>query len=185
VLSWQITVVGDPLYRPCGRNLDEMLRELEARHGAGLDWCVLRLLDLNLANGKPMAQAVAVLEQAELTGRSAVLTEKLADLYAALGKPASAAHAYEQALGRDPTPQQRVRLRLTLGEKLEGLGQTEEAYEDYRKLLEEEPDYPDKPGIYRQLLPLARKLNKTAEAERYEAALNPQTSSNGSGAGGK
>ncbi len=179
MLSWQVTVVGDPLYRPFGRNLDDVIKGLEARQSPQLDWAYLRLLDLNLANGRPMARAVAFLEEAELTRHSAVLSEKLADLYSALGKPSSAAHAWQQALALDPSPQQRVRLRLALGEGLAGLGREQEAYEDYHKLLDEQPDYPDKPAVYRLLLPLARKLNKTAEADHYESALNPQTSSDG------
>ena len=73
--------------------------------------------DLNLAAGKPMAELVALLEQLETTRHSAVLTEKLGDLYAAQGKPSSAVHKYRQALQLDPSPQQRVRLLLTLGRK--------------------------------------------------------------------
>ena len=95
----------------------------------------------------------------------------LALIYAAQGKPASAIHACEQALKLEASPQQRLRLRLTLGERLAASGHDPEAYEDYQKLLAENPDYPDKPAIYRKLLPLAQKLNKTADAERYEAEL--------------
>jgi len=185
VLSWQVTVVGDPLYRPFGRNPDELLQELEARDSRWREWGYLRLLDLNLANGKPLPGGVAFLEQLELTRHSAILSEKLADLYAALGKPSSATHAYEQALALDPSPQQRLRLRLTLGEKLAGLDRLDEAYEDYQKLLQEAPDYPDKPAIYRRLLPLAQKLNKKTEAEHYEAALRPATSAEGTGSAGR
>ena len=64
-----------------------------------------------------MAELVALLEQLETTRRSAVLTEKLGDLYAAQGKPSSAVHEYRQALQLDASPQQRVRLLLTLGRK--------------------------------------------------------------------
>jgi uncharacterized protein (TIGR03790 family) len=184
-LSWQTTVVGDPLYRPYGRNPEELLQELKARHSPWLEWCCLRLLDLNLANGTSPAKGADFLEQLELTSHSAVLSEKLADLYAALGKPSSAAHAYEQALTLDPSPQQRLRLRLTLGEKLAGLGLEEAAYEDYQKLLREAPGYPDKPAIYRRLLPLAWKLNKKTEAEDYQALLRPSTGANATGPGGK
>jgi hypothetical protein len=185
LLSWQITVVGDPLYRPFGRNPDEMLKELELGHSPWLEWCYLRLLDLNLANGKPMSGGAAFLEQLELTRHSAILSEKQADLYAALGKPSSAVRAYQQALALNPSPQQRLRLRLTLGEKLAGLDRPEEAYENYKKLLQETPDYSAKRSIYRRLMPLARKLNKLAEAERYEAALRPPTGANGTNPAGK
>ena len=114
---------------------------------------------------------MAVLEQFDRTKASAVLTEKLGDLYAAQGKPASAAHAYAQALQLNPTPQQRVRLLLALGEKLSSSNQPSAAYDAYRKLLQDSPDYPDKPAIYRKLLPLAQKLNKKKEIATYQAAL--------------
>jgi uncharacterized protein (TIGR03790 family) len=185
LLSWQTTVVGDPLYRPFGRNPDELFKELEARDSPWREWSYLRLLDLNLANGKPMPEGAAFLEQLELTRHSAVLSEKLADLYAALGKPSSAVHACEQALALNPSPQQRLRLRLTLGERLAALDRQEEAYQDYQMLLQQAPDYPDKPAIYRRLLPLARKLNKNAEAERYEAALRPPADAEGTNSAGK
>ena len=185
VLSWQTTVVGDPLYRPFGRNPDELFKELEARDSPLREWSYLRLLDLNLANGMPLPQGAVFLEQLELTRHSAVLSEKLADLYAGLGKPSSAVHGYQQALALGPSPQQRLRLRLTLGEKLAGLDRLDEAYEDYQKLLAEAPDYPDKPAIYRRLLPLARKLDKQTDAEFYEAALRPPPGPNGAASAGK
>jgi tetratricopeptide (TPR) repeat protein len=115
---------------------------------------------------------VALLEQVNSEQPSAVISEKLADLYAALGKPSSAAHAYEQALGLDPTPQQRVRLRLALGERLLALDRQPEAYEDYQKLLNEFPDHPDKLTFCRKLLALAEKLGKQADAENYQAEIN-------------
>ena len=171
VLSWQTTVVGDPLYRPFGKDPDRLHQELHAHGSKLIEWSWLRLANLNLATGKPLADVVALLEQIFSVKPSAVLAEKLADLYAAQGKPSSAVHAYAQALGLDPTPQQRVRLLLTLAEKQLALDRPREAYEDYQKLLHEFPDYPDKLALYRKLLPLAQKLDKKADAERYEAEI--------------
>ena len=57
------------------------------------------------------------LEELSLTRQSAVLSEKLGDLYSAQGKPSSSVHAYEQALKLEPSPQQRIRLMLVIGEK--------------------------------------------------------------------
>jgi uncharacterized protein (TIGR03790 family) len=172
VLSWQTTVVGDPLYRPFGRNPDQLHKELTARGSPLVAWSWLRLADLNLAAGKSQAEVVALLEQLDLTRHSAILTEKLGDLYSAQGKPSSAIYTYRQALGLDPSPQQRVRLLLTLAEKLLVSDQQPEAYEAYQKLLHECPDYPDKLAIYRKLLPLAQKLDKKADAEQYDAEIN-------------
>lgn len=179
VLSWQTTAVGDPLYRPFGKNPDVLKDELLQRNSKLLDWYFLRLLNVNLVAGKSTAEAVSVLENFDRTRTSGVLTEKLADLYAAQGKPASAAHAYEQALNLDPTPQQRIRLMLALGEKLTSLDRPADAYDVYRKLLQESPDYPDKPSIYKHLLPLARKLERKADEEMYQADLNADARSGG------
>ncbi len=67
------------------------------------------------------------LENLAATTNSAVLTEKLADLYEAQGKPSSAIEIYERALKLNPSPEQRIRLRLTLGDKLQALNRDAEA----------------------------------------------------------
>ncbi|HTL58650.1 MAG TPA: TIGR03790 family protein [Candidatus Limnocylindrales bacterium] len=173
-LSWQTTVVGDPLYRPFAKNPELLQQQLRERHSPLLPWGYLRVLDLNLANGAKVPDAVAFLEQLELTKQNAVLMEKLADLYSAQGKPSSAAHSYAEALKLQPSPQQRIRLELTLGEKLLALDRQPEAYATYQRLLEENPNYPDKVAILRKLLSLAQKLQKTQDAQKYEAAISGQ-----------
>jgi len=171
VLSWQTTVVGDPLYRPFGKSPDQLYRELAAQGSKLVEWSYLRLVDVNQAAGKPVAELAVLLDQLEETKHSAVLSEKLADLYAAQGKPSSAIYTYRQALQLDPSPQQRIRLLLTLGEKLLAQEHTQEAYEEYQKLLHEFPDYPDKLVICMKLLHLANKLDKKADAAEYEAEI--------------
>jgi uncharacterized protein (TIGR03790 family) len=175
VLSWQTTAVGDPLYRPFGKNADLLAAQLQQRKSKLLDWCLLRLLNLNLAANKPAGEGLAFLENLGETRKSAVLTEKLGNLYAAQGKPESAIYAWNNALALDPSPLQRLRLLLTLGEHLTALGRNAEAYADYQQVLADWPDYPDKPALYGTLLPLAQKLNKKADAEKYEAELKPKT----------
>jgi uncharacterized protein (TIGR03790 family) len=178
VLSWQTTVVGDPLYRPCGRNPERLGQELASRGSDLVPWVYLRLVDVNLANGKPLASAVDFLEQLDETKRSAVLAEKLGDLYEAQGKPSSAVFEYNRALALSPSPQQQLRLRLTLGDKLAALAREPEAYGDYQELLREFPDYPDKLAIVQKLLPLAQKLKKTSDVEKYESEIKQLTASN-------
>jgi uncharacterized protein (TIGR03790 family) len=172
VLSWQTTVVGDPLYRPFGRSPDELLKDLVQRHSPWAEWAYLRLADINLASGRPPAEIVALLEQLETTKQSAVLTEKLGDLYAAQGKPSSAVYAYFQALKLDPTPQQRIRLRLTLGEKLVALDRQPEAFDIYEGLLKDSPAYPDEISVCRRLLAIAHHLHRQADADKYQAEID-------------
>ncbi len=168
-LSWQTTVIGDPLYRPFGKPPALLLAQLARRHSPLVEWSYLRVADLALAHGASIYSVDNFLENLSATAHSAVLTEKLAAIYEDEGKPSSAIDLYERALTLNPSPEQRIRLRLTLGEKLEAANRDKEAYDDYQKLLQESPDYPGRTAIYQKLLVLARKLNKSDEVAKYEA----------------
>ena len=167
-LSWQTTVVGDPLYRPFNKPPRQQHEELVARHSSLVEWSHLRVVNLNLARGGTISEMCGYLEEAAETKSSPVLSEKLADLYSAQGKPSSSAQLYEQALKLAPSPQQRLRLRLALGEKLMSLTRDEDAFVNYRKFLDENAAYPDKLPVYRKLAALAQKLGRAADAAKYE-----------------
>jgi uncharacterized protein (TIGR03790 family) len=161
VLSWQITVVGDPLYRPFGREPSALHAEFARTHNPLIEWSYLRIVDLGLAHGARVAQLAAFLETIPATTNSAVLTEKLADLFEMQGKPSSAIEMYQLALTRNPSPEQRLRIRLTLGEKLLAQHREADAIENYKQLLKESPDYPGKPSVEAKLAALEQKLAGT------------------------
>ncbi len=171
VLSWQTTVVGDPLYCPFGGNPDLLQDELLRQNSPNLEWSYLRLLNVNLANGRPLNDCVNFLEELDLTKKSAVLMEKLGDLYAAQGKPSSAAHSCLEALKLDPSPQQRLRLLLAAMGRLAALDRAAEAWSAYETLRKDYADFPDKAALEPQALALARKLGKTDEVARIEASI--------------
>lgn len=170
ILSWQTTVIGDPLYRPFGRNPQTQHEELARRNSKLIAWSHLGVVNLNLVKKFPVTDVVSYLEQMDTTKQSAVLMEKLGDLYAEQGKPSSSAHAYQQALKLDPSPQQRSRLMQTLADKLVALDRNAEAYGIWQQFLKEFSDYPDKLSLYRKLLLLAQKLKKP-DAEKIEAEI--------------
>ena len=143
VLSWQTTVVGDPLYRPFGKNLQEQHRGLVATKDHLAEWSTVRIGNISRNQGMSALEFATILEDTPLTKTSAVLTEKLAELYVTQGKPASAIAAYERALKLDPTPQQRIRLQLALGEKFLLAKRYEDAQKTYETLLKETPEYAD------------------------------------------
>lgn len=174
-LSWQTTVVGDPLYRPFGKPPKQLYDELTARQSKLIEWWHLRVANLTLARGGNFGMAVSYLEETAVTRQSAVLSEKLGDLYAAQGKPSSTVRAYEQALKLEPSPQQRIRLRLALGDKLAALDRNEEAFACFQKFLEENQKYSDRLAIYRKLPPLAQKLGRADEVKRYEDVIRALT----------
>jgi uncharacterized protein (TIGR03790 family) len=171
VLSWQTTVVGDPLYRPFGKDPLALHQQLEKRGNKFVEWSHLQQVNLNLIRNVPLRESGAYLEQIDLTKKSAVLTEKLADLYAAQGKPSSTILTYEKALKLDPSLQQQIRLRLKLGEKLLEQNRDEDAYQNYKKLAQEFPGYPDKLSVVQKLLSLASKLGKKEDAADFEAQI--------------
>ncbi len=154
VLSWQTTVVGDPLYRPFGKSPLQFQAELQERKSKFIEWSLLRLFNLALVRSVNQTTLTISLEDAPTTSKSAILTAKLGDLYAAQGKPASAIAAYQRALLLDPSPMQRLRLRLTLGEKLLAENRVGAARINYEDLLAEAPDYPDTPLIRQRLASL-------------------------------
>ena len=165
-LSWQTTVIGDPLYQPFNRAPAELHAQLSRTKSPLLEWSFDRLVNLDLVRGAREPQLEKFLEELPTTAKSAVLTEKLANLYDALGKPSSAINAWQAALKLDPSPQQRIRLRRVLGEKLLAQGREADAVDNYQQLLAEAPDYPGKPQIVEQLLALEQKnagTNATAK----------------------
>ena len=146
-LSWQTTVIGDPLYRPFGTPPAELHAQLAHTQNPLIEWSFERLVNLDLARGVPELELEQFLENLPATAKSAVLTEKLADICDALGKPSSAIDAWQNALKLDPSPQQRIRIRRLLEEKLLAAGRKADAIDDYKKLLAEAPDYPGRPQI--------------------------------------
>ena len=150
-LSWQTTVIGDPLYHPFAKSPAELHAQLAHTQNPLIEWSFERLVNLDLARGVREPQLEQFLENLPATAKSAVLTEKLANIYDGLGKPSSAVGAWQNALKLNPSPQQRIRIRRTLGDKLLELGRKAEAMDNYKQLLTEAPDYPGKPQIEEKL----------------------------------
>jgi uncharacterized protein (TIGR03790 family) len=163
-LSWQTTVVGDPLYRPFARGADLIHHDLQELHSPFLDWSYLRLINIHLEAGRSAEEIAQMLESLELRKNSALLTEKLGDLYAATGKPSSAVSAWERGLTLHPSPQARLGVRLKLADKLLSLGRAEEASDQLQELLDESPQYPGRPHIFQRLASLNPKSQHTNDA---------------------
>ena len=179
-LSWQTTVLGDPLYRPFGRKhpgdhfgrrLQELHGELLARNSQLIEWSHLQVANLNRIMGFPMSEVIGYLEQEPTTKKSSVLQEKLGDIFYLRGKLADAIDAYGKALNLDMTPLQRVRVMLAQAQLLTLYTKRQQALDLYRQFLKDFPDYPDLLGIYQKMLPLAQDLNQRAEVEKIQKQI--------------
>jgi tetratricopeptide (TPR) repeat protein len=94
-----------------------------------------------------------------------VLSEKLGDLYYAMGKPSSAVESYENCVKSTESRLQRVRVRQYLANVLTEENKTREAVDDLKALLQEFPDYPGKGNVEKRIQDLSAKpADKTASA---------------------
>jgi tetratricopeptide (TPR) repeat protein len=171
-ISWQTTVVGDPLYQPFGTPPDVLHFRLEREKNPLIEWSHLRVLDLNQAAGAPPVEMIKYLAEFPLTKQSPVLMEKMGDLHRG-PKPASAVEDYNVALKLNPSPLQKVRLLLTIAEIELSLGRNQQAFDAYKQLVTDAPDYPNVRFICQQLADLARRLGKTEEAEKFAKQAEP------------
>jgi uncharacterized protein (TIGR03790 family) len=175
VVSWQTTVIGDPLYRPFGKTPKEQHEALERRHSKLLEWADLRMVDEGLVLGATPGEIMQYLKTPGVPQDSAVLAEKSAELYHKEGQDELSIEALRRALNFDPTPQQEVRLTLTLAEWLVNAGKGAEALALCEDLMKKHPDYPDAVGLYTKMEALATKLNQTSQAEAYAREITKLT----------
>jgi uncharacterized protein (TIGR03790 family) len=171
VISWQTIAVGDPLYRPFGVHPGTQHTELERRKSPLLQWSHLRAVNLNLATGTPAAEALDHLLNLDATRQSAILTEKSGDLLLLQKQTGDAVDTYTQTLRRGVSPQQRVRILLTLARLAAYRGRSKAAVESYEQFLKEYPRYPDTAQIYQELLPVAEQADNQALAEKCRAEI--------------
>ncbi|MBI2947541.1 MAG: TIGR03790 family protein [Verrucomicrobia bacterium] len=175
-LSWQTTVVGDPLYRPFGRSPRQIHEDLLLSKSKALEWWHMKAVNFNLVAETPAEELIQYLEEVPETRTSAVLLEKLGDLYLLKGRMGEAIGAYQKALPLVSSAPQKTRLLLELGRTFELSGAPDEAIGVYRKFIREFPEYPDLLGIYRKLLPLADRLKRAEEKELYQKEIERLTS---------
>ena len=155
-LSWQTTVIGDPLYRPFGRSAQRIHEDLVKRHSPLLEWSHLRIVNLNLAAGSAPAEAITYLERLPELAHSAILNQKLGDLLVLTHQIAPAAAAYRKALALRPSPQERIHLQLGEAMMLTTLDQPGEALVYYEQFFSDNPGYPDPVRFYERALPVAQ-----------------------------
>ena len=180
-LSWQTTVVGDPLYRPFGRapgaHLGERFRDLHfflvGQANPLLEWSHLHVVNLGLGERAdiPPQEIVDYLQQSASELKSPVLAEKLGSVMWAAGRPQPAITAYRQALEWGGSRQQRVRILLQLAEIHESLALESAALEAYEQLIAEFVDHPARSTVLPKALALARSLERAETVARLESAL--------------
>lgn len=171
VLSWQTVVVGDPLYRPGFKNPVEWADQLQARNSPQLDWAELRKVNLHLRAGRDQEVLREYLIQLPIARRSAVICEKVADLFADKGTYDAASEWAGHALRSGGTPQQRVRVLRTLAEWQRLYGQTSDSLNTLSQFTLEFPGHPDLLAVRREQLRLAKEMGRSEQAKFLEEEI--------------
>ena len=141
-LSWMVTMVGDPLYRPFPRNFYENLDAAQTAGSPDLPWFRLRKVRL-LANAGSLSETkAAVAKLVEDFPKNEIILEGGADVYRDLNEKKEAGQLYDQALDLvgDKEPRDRLRLLMKLAELNRRDDKAKEALRLYEKLIEEFPE---------------------------------------------
>ena len=111
VLSWQVAVVGDPLYTPFKLSLDEQIECLEKAGDLDAQWAYIRKVNLLVRDGRWNA-ALAYAREKVARGPYWVLMEKLGDLYAMNDMWGDADSCFEKVLENTDSAAAAVRVGL-------------------------------------------------------------------------
>jgi uncharacterized protein (TIGR03790 family) len=169
-LSWQTTVIGDPLYRPFARPPQDLHADLERQHSPLLAWSHLRVVNLNLAGGDPVPEMLEYLRNVPESRTSALLTQKIGDLEVQLGHLPSGLENYRRALDLKPTPQQTIHLEIGIARMLVALNRPADALDAFDRFCTRHTGYPDLVAIYREALAIAEQLGD-ARTNRYSTEI--------------
>ena len=144
VMSWQSILVGDPLYRPFRPTPRERAAALlgAQTNALILPYALVQDLNLKLARGGSVEDAIWSLERHPGIRTSTVLAESLATLYSRTGESSRAIDWMEQALRVGGTPQQRIRLFLDMATLQEKQRLRRDAFATRDRFLKEFPKHP-------------------------------------------
>ena len=106
--------MGDPLYRPFGKDPEQVEADLVNSKSSDIEWFRLLAVNQGLASGAPPAAAADHLEQLKETAGSPVLQEKLGEILAALGQADKARTAFNKASKLSTSTKQKQRIKTAL-----------------------------------------------------------------------
>jgi|GEM_PF-183712 len=172
MLSWQTTVLGDPLYHPYRMNALERLKDLATRGQGRADWAMVVLYNRRHELTRNLAETLKSIEAEPRTRFSPILREKLGDFQHAAGLHENAALSYRDAAGLRASPQQRKRLLWNCGMSFEAANRPSDAYDAYLEYRREADKPPNLSILLERLEALATTLKRDKEAAKWRSELD-------------
>jgi uncharacterized protein (TIGR03790 family) len=155
-LSWMLTVVGDPLYRPFRLPLDSALAQAKKLHTEHDDWLLVQKVQREIVAGKIAANSDSLKRALDVPGAGAVAEEVLGDLLEKLNQSAAgpaAEQAYKKALAGETVSVDRIRVGLKLAQYYGNHGQDARAQAELDALRELDPEDAKRFGVSARLVP--------------------------------
>ena len=135
-VSWQITVIGDPLYRPFKYDLDLQIQHLEADQRPEVQWAYIRKMNLLLRRGRLKdALEYGLSRQEHCPGLA--LKKKIANTLALNGEHERAERFYLDVIEKADDPKTTLRCGVRLLQLHRNLGAESEFQKLYDKLKKE------------------------------------------------
>jgi hypothetical protein len=175
-LSWMLTVVGDPLYRPFRLPLDSALARAGQPRTEHDDWILLQTVQREILAGQMVLKTDSLVQALDIPGAGAVAEEGLGDLLQKLNEPPAgpaAEHAYKKAMAEETVPVDRIRVGLKLAQCYSNHGQDARAMAELDILRELYPDDAKNFGVPDPLLPTSLSPVNSAGGDKSESAPNP------------
>jgi tetratricopeptide (TPR) repeat protein len=172
-VSWQTTVVGDPLYRPYAKPLNMLQADLAAKKSQLTEWLGMLNVNRALLNDTPVGEVAKLMSSDTGVQMSAVLTEKLADLYREDGQREQSEETYRRALKLKPNRQQALRIRLRLAAMLRIDQAGAAAVKACLAIAEKHSDYVGLVDLLKNALVMARQADELDLVAKVEALLSP------------
>lgn len=172
-LSWQGVAIGDPLFRPFARRLEEQLENADdPTESLENQYVVLRRINLLEADDR-LEEALRMATRGMRMAPGPALGLKRARLLRKMGESAKARRALSFLSRLEPENSGDWGLMAEIADTLVDLGDPEPALTIYRKLLPRaQPDRIRK-AFLRRAIPVARQAGKKDLARKWDRILNP------------
>jgi len=156
-LSWMVTMVGDPLYRPFPRNFYENLDAAQTADSPDLPWLALRKVRLLANAGLVNETKTAAAKLLEQFPKNEIVIEGAADILRGLNENQEATRLYQQALDLigDQEPRDRLRILMRLADLQRRDNQPQEALKLYETLMADFPEAAKSLGLGDRAVALA------------------------------
>jgi tetratricopeptide (TPR) repeat protein len=165
-LSWQIIVVGDPLYRPCGIPIEQQIENARADAPDELPWLIQRKARLLGRQGR-LEEALELCREVQ----SPIVDEEVAHLLSVAGRTEEAAAAWERAARARRGARDKARLELRRAAFLEENGMGEEALDILEDVVFRHREIVDARTILERMLELAAAQGDDGRRARIAEAL--------------